>query len=319
MKKSTTALAFAASVAFVPHAFAAWPERQVTITVVTGAGGSPDTVGRLIASKLGPMLGKPVVVINNTAGAGVVGTMSVVKAKPDGHNMVILTGGVPSRQILRPSQPYDLLKDFTMVTTLVGYPMVISVPPKSPIKDFKDMLARAKANPGKLTFAMNTTGSLHHLLGEWIGIEGKVDMQGIPYRGSSKAFIDVTAGRVDVSIDTGTFSFRRIKQGQYRGLAQTAPKRYGLAPDIPAVAETLPGISMMSWLGFAMPKNTPRPIVDRLNAEVRKILAMDDVKKKLGSFGVMPMASTPEEMYARIKGEMARWKKIVDAKGIKVK
>ncbi len=309
--------ALAALMALTMPAQAAWPERQVTITVVTGAGGSPDTVGRMIAAKLAPMIGKPVVVENNTAGAGIAGTLAVARSKPDGHNIVILTGGTPSQQIMRPKQPYDLSKDFAMVTTLCAYPMVVSVIPSSPIKDFKDLLARAKANPGKLTYSMNAIGSLHHLLGEWIGIEGKVDMQGIPYRGSGQAFIDVKAGRVDLMVDTGTFAFGQIRQGQLRPLAQSAPGRYHLAPDVPAIAETLPGIEMMSWLGLAMAKDTPREVVDRINKDVRTVLAMDDVKKRLAEMGNVPMPSSPDEMQTRINRELAQWKKIIDTKGIK--
>jgi tripartite-type tricarboxylate transporter receptor subunit TctC len=310
-------VAAAISVALSPATALAWPDRQITITVVTGAGGSPDQVGRLLAAKLSQRLGKPVVVENNTAGAGIAGTLAVARSQPDGHNIVILTGGTPSQQAMRPKQPYDLTKDFALVTTLCAYPMVVAVPPNSPIKDFKDLIARAKANPGKLSYSMNAIGSLHHLLGEWINIEAGIDMQGIPYRGSSQAFMDVTSGRVDLMVDTGTFAFGQIKQGQLRGLAQSAPGRYELAPDVPAVADTLPGVSMMSWLGFAMAKDTPRPIVDKLNSEIRAILAMDDVKAKLAEMGNIPMPSTPEEMHQRISTELAQWKKIIEAKGIK--
>ena len=317
MRHSTAILALATTLACAPLPALAWPDRQITITVVTGAGGSPDTVGRMLAAKLTERLGKPVVVENNTAGAGVAGTLAVVRSQPDGHNIVILTGGTPSQQALRPKQPYDLTTDLAMVTTLCAYPMVIAVPPKSPVKDLRDLIARAKANPGKMTYSMNAIGSLHHLLGEWIGIESGIDMQGIPYRGAPQAFMDVSSGRVDVMIETGTFAFGQIAQGQLRGLAHSAPGKYALAPDMPAVIDTVPGVSMMSWLGFAMAKNTPAPVIERLNREVHAALAMDDIKAKLAEMGNVPMPSTPDEMLARIRTELAQWKKIIDAKGIK--
>ncbi len=314
----TALAALLAALAATTSSFAQdWPKRQVSITVVTSAGGSPDTVGRLIASKLTERIGKPVVVENNTSGAGVSGTLAVSRSTPDGHNLVILTGGTPSQQLLRPDQPYNLLKDFAMVTTICAYPMVISVAPNSTIKSFAELIARAKAQPGKVTYSMNSIGSLHHLLGEWIGIEAGVEMQGIPYRGSPPAFMDVTSGRVDAMIDTGTFSFPQIEQKQLRGLAQSAPGRYALAPDLPSVSETLPNVEIMSWLGFAMAKNTPRPVVDRLNSEIRAILDQDDVKQKLAQIGNVPMPSSPEEMHARIEREMAQWKRVIEAKGIK--
>ena len=253
----------------------------------------------------------------NTSGAGVTGTLAVARSTPDGHNLVILTGGTPSQQLLRPDQPYNLLKDFAMVTTICAYPMVIAVAPNSPIKTFADLIARAKAQPGKVTYSMNSIGSLHHLLGEWIGIDAGVQMEGIPYRGSPPAFMDVSSGRVDVMIDTGTFVLPQIEQKQLRGLAQSAPGKYALAPDIPAVTETLPNVQIMSWLGFAMAKNTPKPIVDRLNAEITAILDQEEVKQKLAQMGNIPMPSKPEDMLARIDREMAQWKRVIDAKGIK--
>lgn len=315
--KSTLAALLAGAALAAPSFAQDWPKRQVTITAVTGPGGSPDTVGRLIASKLTERIGKPVVVENNTSGAGVTGTLAVSRSTPDGHNIVILTGGTPSQQLLRPDQPYDLRKDFAMVTTLCAYPMVLAVAPNSSIKSLPDLIARAKAAPGKVTYTMNAVGSLHHLLGEWVGIEAGVEMTGVPYRGAPPAFMDVSSGRVDVMIDTGTFVLPQIEQKQLRGLAQSAPGAYALAPGIPAVAETLPNVTIMSWLGFAMAKNTPRPVVDRLNAEIRAILDMDDVKQKLAQMGNVPMPSTPEEMQARIEREMAQWKRVIDAKGIK--
>ncbi len=316
-KSALAALLVGLSALALPAQAQDWPKRQITITVVTAAGGSPDTVGRLIASKMTERLGKPVVVENNTAGAGVTGTLNVVRGPADGHNLVILTGGAPSQELLRPDQPYKLLKDLSMVTTLCAYPLVVAVAPSSPVKSFADLLALAKKQPGGVKLNMNAVGSLHHLLGEWIGIEGKVDVQSIAYRGAPPAFMDVTNGRLDAMIDTTTFIMPQVEQKQLRPLAISSPGPYALAPGVPTIKETLPAIEMMSWLGLAMAKDTPPAIVEKINAEVRAILELDDVKQKLAQMGNLPLPSSPQEMSARIERELVQWKRVIDIKGIK--
>jgi len=192
------------------------------------------------------------------------------------------------------------------------------VPKDSPIKSFPDMLARAKANPGKVSYSITSLGSVYHLIGSWVGSRAGIDMVPIPYRGSANAVADVMGGRVDVLLDTATSGFPRIAGGQFRALAVTSPARYPLLPDAPTVAETLPGVHYMSWLGMAAAPHTPRPIVDRLNAELRRALELPDVLARLKEGGNIATPTTPEEMHKQMADEIANWKQLIEAHNIKM-
>ena len=172
--------------------------------------------------------------------------------------------------------------------------------------------------PGKITYTITSFGSVYHLLGKWIDMQAGTNMVPIPYRGAAPGVTDVLSGRVDVMMETATSGFPRIHSGQLRVLAITSPKRYRLMPDAPIVAETLPGVEYMSWLGLVTAPGTPRPIVDRLNAEIRRALDLPDVKQRLAEGGNIPTPTTPEEMGRQIEDEIGRWKKIVDVNNIKV-
>jgi tripartite-type tricarboxylate transporter receptor subunit TctC len=199
-----------------------------------------------------------------------------------------------------------------------AYPFVYAVPKDSPIQSFSDMLARAKANPGKLTYVITSLGSVYHLIGKWVDMQAGIEMVPVSYRGSAAAVTDVLGGRVDVMLDTATSGFPRIHSGQFRALAVTSPTRYALLPDAPTVAETLPGVSYMSWLGLAAAPQTPRPIVERLNAELHRALALPDVQQKLKEGGNIATPTTPEAMGQQIEDEIANWKRLIVAGQIKV-
>jgi tripartite-type tricarboxylate transporter receptor subunit TctC len=292
-----------------------WPTRPIRIVTATPAGSSPDFVGRLLAERLAKRLGQPVIVENS--GSTIVATWNgVAKSEPNGYLLTLLTGGFTARAAVAKSLPFDSLRDFAAITLVSGYPMVVSVARSSPILSFPDLLQRAKAAPGKLTFAMNLPGSVMHLLGELINIEGGTAMTGVAYRASNQALTDVLGGRVDAIIDTGTFTFPQIRGGSLRGLAVSSRERFALMPDIPTIHETLPGIDVTSWLGLAAAAGTPRPIVERLNREMRASLAEPDIRERLASVGNTPMPSTPDEMQQRIASEIARWSKVVEERKI---
>ena len=309
-------VAAAAALPVAPAAAQDWPSRPVRILVGTAAGGSPDIVSRIIGDKLSERLGQSFVIEVNTQGAGAVAQQLVSRSAPDGYTMLMMTAGYPPQMVLR-NLGFHPLDGYSFVSTVCGYPMVYAVAPDSPIQSFPDMLARAKANPGKLTYTITAQGSIYHVLTAWIELEAGVSMTPIPYRGSAQALQDVLGGRVDVMVDAATSMFPRIKAGQLRMLAVSSAGRYALMPEAPTVAETVPGIEFTSWLGLVMAPGTPSAIVDRLNQEVRHVLGLPDVQARLVDAGNVAMPSTPQEYRDRVEREIARWRRVITAAGIK--
>jgi tripartite-type tricarboxylate transporter receptor subunit TctC len=307
----------AAAVSVLPAEADDWPSRAIKIVVGTAPGGSPDIISRVLGERLAEKLGQSVVIENLTQGAGAVAQLTVSRSAPDGYTFGMLTAGYPPQMVLRKAS-FDPLDGFSFVTTVCGYPMVYAVAPDSPIKSFPDLLERAKAQPGKLTYTINAVGSVYHLLTKWIEIESGAALTPIPYRGTAPAFTDVVAGRVDVMVDAATSAFPRIAARQLRVLALSAPQRYPLMPEAPIIAETLPKISFLSWLGLAAAPATPAPIVDRLNREVRDALTAPAVQQRLVEGGNIATPSTPAAFRQKIADEMARWRQVIEAGGIKV-
>jgi tripartite-type tricarboxylate transporter receptor subunit TctC len=302
-----------------PAAADDWPSRPIRMIVGTAPGGSPDIIGRILGEKLAGRLGTAVVIENVTQGAGAVAYQAVSKSAPDGYTMGILTAGFPPQAALRrKSLAYDPVDGFSFVTLLCGYPMVYAVAPDSPIKSFKDLLERAKAAPGRITYTINALGSIYHVLTKWIEIESGALMTPVSYRGTAQALTDVVSGRIDLMVDAATSGFPRVQSGQLRLLAISSPGRYPLMPDAPTIAETLPGVEFMSWLGLAMAPATPRPVVDRINREIRDALALPDVQQRLSEGGNVASPSSPGEMRQKVEGEIARWTRVIEAGGIKV-
>jgi tripartite-type tricarboxylate transporter receptor subunit TctC len=307
----------AASSAFPALAQQNWPQRSLRILVGTTPGGSPDIVARMLADKMAGPLGQSITVENNTGGGGGIAAGVVSNSPPDGYTMTLLTAGYASGAAVG-KFTFDGDNTFGLITMVCSYPFVFSVPKDSPIKSFPDMLARAKASPGKLSYVITSLGAVYHLIGSWTGMKAGVEMLPVSYRGSPAAVADVTAGRVDVMLEPATSGFPRVASGQFRALAVTSPTRYALMPDAPTVAETLPGVHYMSWLGMATGPRTPRPIIERLNAEIHRALALADVQQRLRESGNVASPSTPEEMRQQMESEIAHWKHIVKVNNIKV-
>jgi tripartite-type tricarboxylate transporter receptor subunit TctC len=294
-----------------------WPQRPLRILVGTSPGGSPDIISRLLAERMAGPLGQSITVENNTGGGGGIAASMVSHAPPDGTTLTMLTAGYASGAAIG-KFPFDGDETFGLVSMVCAYPFVFTVPKDSPIQSFADMLARAKANPGKLTYVITSLGSVYHLVGTWVGAKAGVQMVPISYRGSAAAVTDVLADRVDVMLDTATSGFPRVASGQFRALAVTSPTRYPLLPDAPTVAETLPGVHYMSWLGLATAPHTPRPIIDRLNRELHRALDAPNVQQKLKEGGNVATPTTPDGMRKQIEDEIANWKRIVADNDIKL-
>lgn len=295
-----------------------WPQRPIRIVVPTSPGGSPDIASRLLGEKISGRLGQSVVVESMTTGGGVAGLQLVAKGPPDGYNLAMLTGGFATQAAVLKGLPYDPIKDFVFITSVVRYPIVYSVPPDSPIKSFKDMIERARANPSKVSYGIVGAGTLYHLLGKWIDNQAGVEMNAVPYRGTAPALQDVLGGRVDVLSDAATSTIPRVRSGQMRALAVSSAERYPLLPEVPTMAETIAGIKCESWLGLAAAAGTPRPIVDRINGEIRRALDLPEVKKWAGDSGVVPAPSTPEQFRARVEADVRQWTEIVVRNNISV-
>ena len=293
-----------------------YPRHPIRFMIGFAPGGSADLVSRLLGQKLSVRLGQPVVAEQKMGATGILANEIVVKAPPDGHTMVLLTGGHPVSAVLMKHVPYDSVHSFAMVSTITGYPMVLSAAPEALYKNFAEFIDYARVHQDKVTYAMSGIGSLHHLVGELINIEAGTQMVGIPLKGASQSIVEVLGGRIDVMIETATASFAPIRGGRLRALALTAGTRYALMPGVPVVAETLPGVEAMSWLGLAVTPGTPRAIIERLNREVRLILDQPDVQQRLADLGGVALPSSPEEMSQRVEREIARWQRVANLKKI---
>ena len=309
---------FAAALTLAAASAAAqeYPSRPINLVVPFAAGSGTDNVARIVGQRLSERLKQPVVVELKVGATGLIANDAVAKSAPDGATMVLLTGGHPGTAAVMKSLPYDPVKGFGMVTVVIEYPMVIAVAPESPIKTFPDLIARARAEPGRVSFSSAGPGSLHHLLGEWMNIEAGTTMLHVPFKGAAPAFTELLGGRIDVLIETATFAIPMVRSGRLRALALSSAGRYPLMPEVPTVGETLPGVEFSSWLGLAVSPGTPRPVIDQINREMRAILAEDDVRQRFAGFGGIPAYTTPDAMRERVEHEVARWQKVVASRGI---
>jgi tripartite-type tricarboxylate transporter receptor subunit TctC len=302
---------------FASAAFAQpFPSKPLKLVTPFPPGGSADVIARLAAQKLGENLGQPVVVENRAGAGGVVANEYAAKQPPDGYTLLLITGAYPVQAAMLKSMPFDPLKDIAMVSMLTSYPFVISVRPDSPFRSLADLIAEARAHPGKLNYPSSGIGTVHHLSGELLNAMAGIDMTHVPFRGGSSPLTEVIAGRVDLLLEAMTLSFPQIQSGKLRGLAVTSPMRWKALPDVPTVAETVPGYEVNSFIGLGTTGGTPQPLIERLNTEVRKALASPETNKRFVDLGGAPGASSPEEMRSFVEREIAKWRGVVAARKI---
>ncbi|MBI2292827.1 MAG: tripartite tricarboxylate transporter substrate binding protein [Betaproteobacteria bacterium] len=293
-----------------------YPNQPVRLIVGFAAGGSGDIVARIVAQLLAPLLGQPVVVENKPGAGGMIGADFVAKAPPDGHTLLLLPSGHATGAAIRKKLPFEPVQDFAWITTITTYPFIIATRPESQLKSLADLIARAKAQPGSISYSSVGVGSAGHLLGEWFSAEGRIQLLHVPFRGGTTPLIEVQTGRVDLMFDTITLTLPHIKTGRLHALAVTSRQPVDFIPNVPVAAQTVPGYVFQSWLGIAAPAATPAAVVERLNRELHRVLREPDMQKRLSDLGGVAAPITPNTMRAQVASEIEHWRRLVESRGI---
>jgi tripartite-type tricarboxylate transporter receptor subunit TctC len=317
---------FATASALAPaiggNAFAqtqAWPNRIVRLIVPFTPGGGIDAVGRIVGARLSEIWGQQVVVENKPGAGANIGIEAAARAAPDGYTMLITAGGLAVNQFLFPSINYDPVADFAPVALICIFPNLLIVPKDSKFRSTADIIAEAKARPGKLTYASPGHGSSPHMSAELFKYMAKVDITHVPYRGAAPGLTDLIAGRVDMTFAVMASGLPLVQAGQVRALGVSTAKRQATAPDVPPIAETgVPGYDMSSWFAFVVPAKTPPEIVRRMSTDTVAVLGEPAIKARLDKLGVIVAGSTPEALGAHLKEEMQKWGPVIKAANIKV-
>ncbi len=293
-----------------------YPTRPVRLIVGFAPGGSGDIVARIVAQLLAPLLDKPVVVENKPGAGGRVGADFVAKAAPDGHTLLLLPSGHSTAAAIMRELPFEPVKDFAWITTITTYPFVIATRPESQLKSLSDVIARARLEPGRISYSSVGIGSAGHLLGEWFSAEGRIELLHVPFRGGTTPLVEVQTGRVDLMFDTITLTLPHIKAGRLHALAVTSRQPAEFIPGVPVAAQTVPGFVFQSWLGIAAPAATPAAVVERLNRDLHRVLREPDMQKRLADLGGVAAPVTPDAMRAQVASEIEHWRRLVESRGI---
>ncbi len=321
--RATVMLAGLAAIALAQPAAAqapAYPTKAIRLVVPFPPGGATDILARNVAQKLSETWGQSVVVDNRPGAGGNIGSELVAKAAPDGYTLEMGTVGTHAiNASLYSKMPYDHVKDFAPIILVAGVPNVLVVNPSLPVNSVQELIAYAKANPGKLNFASSGPGTSIHLSGELFKVMAGVQMTHVPYKGSAPALQDLLGGQVQLMFDNLPPSLPQIKGGKLRALAVTSLTRAPALPDVPTIAESgLPGFEASSWFGILAPAGTPPAIIAKVNAEVAKWLASPEGKDKLVAIGANAGGGSPEDFARHIQAETAKWAKVVKESGAKV-
>jgi tripartite-type tricarboxylate transporter receptor subunit TctC len=320
MRKIFTSLVALATLAVVPCAQAqGYPNKPIKIIVPFAVAGIADTFARLIGQKLSDAWGQPVVIENRTGAGGNIGADAVAKAAPDGYTLLMSNIGTHAVNIhLMKSMPFDPVKDFVPIAHVLDAEGLMVVHPDVKAKNVAEVIALAKAEPGKLTYASGGTGTTSHLAGEMFKSAAKVDIVHVPYKGNSPAITDLVGGQTTMAFATMPTVMPMVKAGRLRALAVIGTSRAAALPDVPTVAESgLPGFAVSNWIGLFAPAGTPAEIVKRVHAEVQKIMQSPEVVKRLETEGAKFLPMTAEQFADFQKAELAKWGKAIREAGIK--
>ena len=318
MRRNVVAAAFALSLSGGAHAADAFPVKSIRIIIGFSPGGYIDLASRLVAGPLSSALGQQVVVDNRSGAGGVVGTEIAAHAPPDGYTLTIGSIGTHAiNQTLYRKLPYNVVRDFQPIARLSDAPNILAVHPSFPAKSVKELLALAKAQPGKVMYASAGAGTSTHIAAVLFEYLGQVKLVHVPYKGGGPAMIDVVAGQVPVTFATAASVSPHTKSGRLRGIGITGSRRSTLLPDLPTIAESgLPGYEMINWLGLFAPAGTPRPVVDRLASESLRAVQTPEVRERLNAQGAEPSPLNTDEFTPFVKNEVEKWAKVVTATGM---
>jgi tripartite-type tricarboxylate transporter receptor subunit TctC len=295
-----------------------YPTRPVRLVVASSPGGSSDILGRLLAAKMSDGLKQQVVVENRAGASGVIGVDVVAKAAPDGYTLVITQTSLAINPSMIRKMPYDAMRDLAPISEIVTAPNVLVVHPSVPARTVKELIALAKSKPGRINVGSPGIGTSPHLSAELFKYMSGADMPQVLYKGSGQSMIGLLSGEIESAFPTMPTVIQYVKDGRVRGLGVTTLKRVQAMPNVPSIAEAgLPGYESTQWFGVLAPAGTPRPIIDRLNQEIVRVLNLPDIKERLNAEGTEVVASTPEDFMKHLKAETDKWAKVIKAAGIK--
>jgi tripartite-type tricarboxylate transporter receptor subunit TctC len=296
----------------------AFPSKPVKLVVTYPPAGSSDLMARILAEQLSEAWGQPVLVDNKAGAAGSIGMEYAKQQVPDGHSFVIANLGPAVINPILTKVPYDLERDFVPVSLIATGPNILVVNPSSPAKTLSDLVAYAKANPGKLNFGSGGSGSIAHMSGEMLKAQAHVDIVHVPYKGGILSINDLLAGHVDLVFSDALPVMQHIRAGKLRALATTGPERSPLAPDIPTCMESgMPGLVAVNWWGVLLPAGTPKAVVDKFHDDLVKVMQKPQIKEKFASLGVDAVSGSPSELAAFMKSEKAKYAKLIKDADIK--
>jgi len=296
----------------------AWPAKTVRIVVPFAAGGPADIYARAIAERLQAALGQPFIVEDKPGGGSIVGTDAVAKSAPDGYTLLMMSNTHTVNESLIPDRPFQLMRDFVPVAPVNYSDLVMVVHPSVPASTLKEFIALAKAKPGQLNYASSGPGTPYHMAGELFKAMAGVDIVHVPYKGSSGARTDILGGQVQMMFDAITTMAPNVQAGKLKALGTSGKVRSPVLPDVPTVSEAgVAGYEAVIWLGFMAPAGTPKAVVDKLNAEIRRIVATAEIKAAWDKQGAVAMSMTPEEFGRFMREDIEKWSRIVKISGAK--
>ena len=295
-----------------------YPNRPIRFVVPFGPGGATDIVARSLGRHLTDAWNQSVIIDNRGGAGGLIGSDLVAKATPDGYTLLLATAANAANVVFEPKMPFDLQKDFAPVAHVVNVPFVLTAHPKLPAGSMKELIAFAKLQPGQLNYGSVGVGTSNQLMMEMVKSMSRTDIVHVSYKGVGPALVDLMAGRLSTMLFSVGAALPYLKDGRIKAIAVTSVQRMSALPDVPAISETLPGYDMTPWYGVLAPAKTPRPVIDKLNAEIARILKLPDIQQSYARQGFVPVGSTPQQFATHISDMIAKYQRVVKDANIKV-